>query len=130
MVRITETDEQKENSHHRYTGAVRVDFPRGVKTVDVDDDVAQDAVATYETVEYADDVDADAEAEDDATRAREAESESGMERQSAHEATGRTEDNEPERNRTPAHVENEAEADADADADAVDEENVRRGEEP
>lgn len=56
MVEITETDDSKVNSHHRYTGAVRVDFPRGEDTVDVDEETARTAVNSYETVEFADEL--------------------------------------------------------------------------
>lgn len=66
MVEITETDDSKVNSHHRYTGAVRVDFPRGEETVDVDEETARTAVNTYETVEFADDVDGEGEGEGEA----------------------------------------------------------------
>lgn len=71
MVEITETDESKVNSLHRYTGAVQVEFPPGKETIDVDEETAEQAVGTYQTVAYADDAEseADAQAERDVTDA-------------------------------------------------------------
>lgn len=102
MVEITETDDSKVNSHHRYTGAVRVDFPRGEDTVDVDEETARTAVNTYETVEFADEL---VEQHEDTAEAQ-SQGEVGK------KAETRTHQN-------AAEVDSDADADAEAQADTV-----------
>lgn len=59
MVQIKDTNDSKENSHVRYTGTVRIEFGRGESVIDVDDETAETAVESYDSVVYADDDTAD-----------------------------------------------------------------------
>lgn len=135
MVEITETDDSKVNSHHRYTGAVRVDFPRDEDTVDVDEETAQTAVSTYETVEFADDVGDDDEQTGQATEHAQAGKKSETQ---AHQNAARTdtstgpeatEDADTRESRAP-HAQTEANTEAATEAAAADTDDDRTPGEP